>query len=397
MLIIISIIAACSHIRVESEPSNANVQINGRQYGKTPTRPIRLLWIKDYPVVVSKEGYDTFYGNISTDENPYRVKLVEKEIPQAGNLSVSLTNEDGRIIAIKEVVHAETDTIERSPNVKAVRKITNLPGYSWLGKFQPSPDGKSIIFEQYEEENPDSSSYSNLWLTSISGGPVRRITQGQYLDNSPSFSSDGKIIYFSSNRLESFDLWKLSSLNGAGLGLITNSTMMQEDYPSTSKDGSIILFSSIVSGSEIKQIWTLGTKNNELFQLREGKWPQWFNIDTSIIYSSLQRTTGEWKIWTMNRDGSFPVQISTTNGSNDIHASVSPDGKKIVFASDRGISAGKRNYDIWLCDIDGSNLLQLTTNGSHDDYPVFSPDGNTIYFRSNRGVKWDIWAMKLAN
>ncbi len=398
MCLLFLFLVSCSHLRVESEPSGASVKINDRYYGSTPTKPIRIKMMREYRIAVSKEDYNTHYGVISYgDESPYRVKLIKKEKEKAGLVSVTITNEDGNIVARKEQVHAETDTIERSPNVKSVRRVTDQPDYFWVGKFHISPDGKSIVFEQYEEEQADNNAYSNLWATPIAGGPVRRITQGNYLDNSPCFSSDGKLLYFSSNRLDSFDLWKLSYASGAGLGLITNSSTMQEDYPSISKDGTIILFSSVVRGSEIKQIWTLGTKNNELFQLREGKWPQWFNSDLSIIYSSLQRATGEWKIWTISRDGSFPVQISTTSGSNDIHASVSPDGRTIVFASDRGVSDDRKNYDIWLCDIDGSNLTQLTTNGSHDDYPVFSPDGKTIFFRSNRGVKWDIWAMSLAN
>jgi len=388
---------SCAHLRVESDPSGADVRISGRNFGKTPTTAIKIS--REYPIEISKEGYETYVGTISPgDINPYRVTLKEKERERSGFISITVISEDGKIMTKKEKVHAENDTIERSPNVKSVRKVTNLSEFSWLVNFEISPDGRTIVFEQYDEERVDGqkSSYSNLWSTPTSSGPVRRITQGKYFDRAPSFSSDGQSLYFSSNRLDSFDIWKLSYQTGSGLALKTNSAMMQEGFPSVSKDDSIILFSSMVKGSNIKQIWTLGTYNNELLQLREGRWPRFFNNDKSIIFSSLQRTTGEWKIWTMNADGSSPIQISTTNGSNDIHASVSPDGSKIVFSSDRATSRGKKNYDIWLSDIDGSNMIQLTTNGSRDDLPVFSPDGGTIYFRSNRGIKWDIWSMKLA-
>lgn len=396
-VLILTLISACAQIRVESVPPGADVKINGRNFGKTPTRAIRIK--STYPIEVSKDGYETYVNTINyNDLNPYVVELVKKEREKSGLYSITITSDDGKIVMDKEKVHAETDTIERSPNVKSVRKITDLSEYSWLGSFQISPNGKDIIFEQYEEESVDdkTSKYSNLWSIPAAGGPVRRITQGKYFDKSPTFSPDGESLYFASNRLDSFDLWKLSYISGAGLSLKTNSSMMQEDFPSISDDNSVLLFSSYVKGSNIKQIWTLGMKNNELLQLREGRWPKWFNNNKSILFSGLQRTTGEWKVWTMNSDGSTPMQISTSNGSNDIHASVSPDGKKIVFASDRAISGDKKNYDIWLSDIDGSNLVQLTTNGSRDDFPVFSPDGTTIYFRSNRGVKWDIWAMKLA-
>lgn len=396
LLLLSFVLAACAHLRVESDPKGADVLINGRNFGKTPTKAIRIT--RTYPIEISKDGYKTYQGTISSgDGNPYKVTLEEKEREKTGFISVTIVSDGNKIITTKEKVHAETNTIERSPNVKSVRKMTNLSEHLWLGAFQVLPDGKSIIFEQFEEESVDGKTvgYSNLWITPTSPGPVRRITQGKYFDRSPSFSTDGKYIYFSSNRLDSLDIWKLSYISGAGLALITNSTMMQEDYPSISTDDTTLLFSSFVRGSRIKQIWTLGS-HGELLQLREGKWPRWYNNNRNIIFSSLQRTTGEWKIWTMSKDGSSPIQISTTNGSNDIHASVSPDGKKIIFASDRAKSGDRKNYDIWLSDINGANLTQLTTNGSKDDHPVFSPDGKTIYFRSNRGIKWDIWAMKLA-
>lgn len=383
---------SCAHVSVDSNPREAQVKINGRSFGETPTVPIRIR--KQYPIEISKNGYETFYGKISPDDrSPYHVDL--KRI-LAGYIDIQVINEDGNIFSIKEKVHAETDTIERSPNVKSVRKITDISEYSWLESFQVSPDGRQIVFAQYEEELLNEEPYSNLWTISTSGGPVRRITQGKYFDRSPSLSSDGKFLYFSSNRLDTFDIWSISFFTGEGLSLRTNSSMMQEDFPSVSEDGFLLLFTALTKGTKIKQIWTLGLKNNELFQLREGAWPKYFNNDSSIIFSGIQRTTGEWKIWTMNKDGSSPMQISTTNGSNDIHASVSPDGTKIVFASDRGVSNGMKNYDIWLCNIDGSNLIQLTTNGSRDDMPIFSPDGRYVFFRSNRGVKWDIWSMELA-
>jgi len=395
--LIILTLTGCVHLKVESDPPGAKVTINNRNFGTTPTNAIKIS--RSYPIIIKKNGYETYEGTISSaNTNPYKVTLVEKEKEKTGLISITIVSEGGKIITTKEKVHAETNTIERSPNVKSVRKITNLSEYAWLGNFQISPDGRNVIFEQYEEESIDgkTSSYANLWSTSTSHGPVRRVTQGKYFDRSPAFSPEGKDIYFSSNRLASFDIWKLSYVSGAGLALKTNSSMMQENYPSKSPDDSTLLFSSFVRGSKIKQIWTLGSKNGELLQLREGQWPRWFPNGQKIIFSSIQRTTGEWKIWTMSKDGASPIQISTTNGSSDIHASVSPNGKKIVFASNRAKSENQKNYDIWFCDIDGSNLIQLTTNGSKDDYPIFSPDGKIIFFRSNRGVKWDIWAMKLA-
>jgi Tol biopolymer transport system component len=57
----------------------------------------------------------------------------------------------------------------------------------------------------------------------------------------------------------------------------------------------------------------------------------------------------------------------------------SPDGSRIAFASDRSGS-----HEIWVCDQDGSNALQLTSfGGPYTADPLWSPDGNWIAFDSN--------------
>ena len=56
---------------------------------------------------------------------------------------------------------------------------------------------------------------------------------------------------------------------------------------------------------------------------------------------------------------------------------ISPDGKKIVFCSDRG-----GDLDIWTMDIDGKNPRQLTNTLGYDGGPWWSPDGKQICFRA---------------
>jgi Tol biopolymer transport system component/DNA-binding winged helix-turn-helix (wHTH) protein len=69
----------------------------------------------------------------------------------------------------------------------------------------------------------------------------------------------------------------------------------------------------------------------------------------------------------------------TDNQSLNADPSFSPDGNQIVFVSDRD-----KNANIYVMQIDGSNLRRLTDDQYFDNYPVFSPDGTEVAFQSNR-------------
>lgn len=64
----------------------------------------------------------------------------------------------------------------------------------------------------------------------------------------------------------------------------------------------------------------------------------------------------------------------------------SPDGTQIAFISDQ-----YDQQDIYVVNIDGSNLRQLTTNTSQDSNPSWSPDGTRIVFASNRDGLYEIY------
>src|SRR2546423_888136 len=63
----------------------------------------------------------------------------------------------------------------------------------------------------------------------------------------------------------------------------------------------------------------------------------------------------------------------------------SPDGKQVVFCSNRG---GKENLELHIMDADGGNVRQLTrAPGCYNGGPFFSPDGKRVIFRSDRKKK----------
>ncbi len=78
-------------------------------------------------------------------------------------------------------------------------------------------------------------------------------------------------------------------------------------------------------------------------------------------------------IWLMNSDGSNQHRITTTNGI-DAQPAFSPDGRQIAFISDRS-----GEMKIYLMNIDGSNVRRVDAPGWCFG-PSFSPDGRQLVF-----------------
>lgn len=114
-------------------------------------------------------------------------------------------------------------------------------------------------------------------------------------------------------------------------------------------------------------------------------------------------------IYIVRPDGTGLKQITNfqTHGFNfsgdglilsDDHPAFSPDGKQIVFTSNRdaenlSVPLFEQDFEIYVMDANGSNVRRLTTSPGIDTEPVFSPDGSKIAFASTRSGNLDIWVM----
>ncbi len=89
------------------------------------------------------------------------------------------------------------------------------------------------------------------------------------------------------------------------------------------------------------------------------------------VYSS-------YDIYVADREGNITRQL-TEHPGYDAEATVSPDGSKIVFTSDRS-----GDLELWTMNIDGSDLQQVTDGLGYDGGAFFSPDGTKLVFRASR-------------
>ena len=117
--------------------------------------------------------------------------------------------------------------------------------------------------------------------------------------------------------------------------------------------------------------------------------PSWSPDGTKITFTS--NRSGNMDIFVMNLDGSDLHNI-TNYYADDYYPSWSPDGSKIVFvSSDRG---GTFNTtEICVMNAGGSSLVNLTVNEVSDLTPAWSPDGTMIVFSSDRDGNRDLYSM----
>jgi Tol biopolymer transport system component len=111
--------------------------------------------------------------------------------------------------------------------------------------------------------------------------------------------------------------------------------------------------------------------------------PAQFLSGLIVFYSERD---GDAEIYTMNLDGSNQRPL-TDNTSDDLSPSSSPDGRWIVFESDRDDPHPRTcfpncNYNLYVMDADGNNVRQLTTLTGAEWSATWSPDGKSLLFNA---------------
>lgn len=99
-----------------------------------------------------------------------------------------------------------------------------------------------------------------------------------------------------------------------------------------------------------------------------------------VVYSRTTDSDNRTKIYTAYVGGAAEQRLSQTGSYSDIEPSVSADGKKIVFASDRDHAGQASDTDIYTMNKDGSNVVRLTNSASPKHEPSWSADGTKIVF-----------------
>ena len=225
----------------------------------------------------------------------------------------------------------------------------------------------------------------DIWTIPAKGGDALPVTDDLSLDWNPSWSPDGKQLYFASDRGGSMNFWRvtLDEKTGRPLGdpeAVTTPSGYSE-HISFSRDGTEMAY---VQRTETQNLFRIsfdparGEITGSPVAVVDGSGyftdPDLSPDERWLVYSS--QGSRQEDIFVISVDGSSQRQL-TNDAYNDRSPRWSPDGSRIAFYSDR---TGR--YDIWSINIDGSGLRQLTfTSGPSAVYPLWSPDGSRLLYK----------------
>lgn len=169
-----------------------------------------------------------------------------------------------------------------------------------------------------------------------------------------------------------------------------NVRVLKEDYPSLSRpawspDGRTIAygvhfhikFLDVQTGEE-KLVWVPAESD-----IRDVAW----SPDGQQLAFATKKIQQARDIYIINIDGTGLAQL-TQHPAEDRMPAWSPDGQQITFVSHRNVIGG----GIFLMDVDGSNIKELTDEG--ESFPSWSPDGTQIACQVRLGNKGHVAVME---
>jgi len=283
------------------------------------------------------------------------------------------------------------------------------------GESYWSPDGKRIIFQSTR----DGRTCDQQYIMNADGSNQHIVSTGKGVTTCGYFTSDNKhIIYASTHEggdscpappdrskgyvwsvYDTFDIY-LATDEGKIIKKLTDTKGYDAEATVNFKTKKII-YTSLASGD--LELWTMSEDGSGKKKLtntegydggpvfsRDGKKMLWraYHPDTPEKKATYQALLKEnltqpmkMELFTANADGSGAKQI-TNFGCASFAPTFTPDGKKILFASNKH-KCDSSLFELYLINTDGSGLEQVTSYGKFTSFPEFSPDGKKIIFSSS--------------
>lgn len=206
-----------------------------------------------------------------------------------------------------------------------------------------APDGKRIAVSWLEA----------VWTMTPEGRDQKRVVPagGAWIsERDPAWSPDGKQIAFAADTDGAFDIYVAPAAGGAARKVTT------------------------LNGDE--------------------RWPSWTR-DGRLLFSHRAKG-GAWRLQLVAADGASAPTVFTPDDRAEWHGRVSPDGRRVVFVSDRDVEAGD-NADVFVRALaDSTAVTRVTRGGGEEHWPAWAPDNTRVSFAAARaGQGSGVWVAEV--
>jgi eukaryotic-like serine/threonine-protein kinase len=262
------------------------------------------------------------------------------------------------------------------------RQILFTANVPYLATAAYSPDGKSIAFIQGAGFLAQ-----ELFILRTDTKEPTQLTSDKAVLSGFTWTPDSKFILFASTRSGAAGLWRIPVAGGDPTPLFGG--MEDAHAPTIALDGSRLAFVSEHINTNGWRVPGPAAKSpgpaTKLIASSRGQHGFSYSPDgTRIAFGS--NRSGANEIWICNSDGSNPVQLTFLASFSTGSPRWSPDSKQIAFDTRH-----EGHSDVYVISAEGGKPRRLTEGLSENDLPSWSHDGKWVYFASDRSNSYELW------
>jgi TolB protein len=201
----------------------------------------------------------------------------------------------------------------------------------------------------------------DIYSVRLDGQQLQRLTSSSGYDAEATISPDGKTIVWTSVKDGDLDLYTMS-IDGTNVRRLTDD-VGYDGGAFFSPDSTRIVYRAAHPSDPVEVAKYQGLLAQRLVE------------------------PGQLELFVINADGTGKKQV-TSNGASNFSPFFHPDGKRIIFSSNletRG-EGGRPSFHLYLVRDDGTEVERLTMDGHFNSFPMFSPDGKRLVWVSDRNA-----------
>jgi TolB protein len=286
------------------------------------------------------------------------------------------------------------------PATLAERRLTESPLDEY--PMAPSPDGGELLLATADERSGPHA--EQLARVPLAGGALTAFGPRSARVRNPSFTPDGRTIVFEADTASFSDIYAMRP-DGSSVRRLTSGGLKGNFSPAPSPDGKTIAFVSSRDGDpEIYAMNVDGSKARRLTAFHAEDWaPAWSPGGERLAFLSSRE--GAEHIFLMAPSGADQRRLTAAvapndaerraareagPGTNEADVAWAPSGRKLAFRANP--PGGKSTLRLF--DFDTERVTDLTDGTHGDSTPAWSPDGRYIVFASDRSGDGDLYVMR---